>query len=53
MECAGEKCSDFYIETYLDSVLVGHRDTGHTNCPGEKLYRQIQEIRENNLEFTK
>lgn len=52
MDCAGEKCNTFPLETYLESTLVWHRDTGHTSCPGEKLYEQIQQIREDNLDFT-
>ncbi len=52
MKCAGEKCNTFPLETYLDSTLVGHRDTGHTSCPGDKLYAQIDQLREDNLAFT-
>lgn len=51
--CAGEKCNTFPLETYLDSTLVGHRDTGHTSCPWDELYAQIQQIREDNQEFTR
>jgi len=52
MDCAGDKCITFPLETHLDSTLVWHRDTGHTSCPGDKLYEQIQKIRTDNLEFT-
>ena len=50
--CSGKKCDTFPIETSLDSVLVGHRDATHTSCPWDKLYEQIQQLRENNLAFT-
>jgi len=43
--CAGNKCSTFPIETYLDGVLIWHRDATHTTCPGEELYKQIWEIK--------
>lgn len=43
--CKWESCKTFPIETMLDSTLVWHRDTGHTSCPWDKLYEQIQEIR--------
>jgi len=52
MNCSWEKCNTFPIETYLDSAIAWHRDTGHTSCPGENLYPIIQEIREKNLENT-
>ena len=52
MKCAGEKCNTFPLETYLDSTLVWHRDTWHTSCPWDKLYEQIQKLREDNLSFT-
>jgi len=45
MKCSKAACDTFPIETYLDNRLVWHRDTGHTSCPWEKLYAQIQEIR--------
>jgi len=51
--CIGVKCDTFHIETYLDSTLIWHRDATHTSCPWEKLYEQIQEIRTNNLEFSR
>lgn len=53
MNCKGEKCNTFPIETYPDSVLIGHRDATHTSCPWEKLYEQIQQIRADNLDYTK
>lgn len=53
MDCAGEKCNTFPLETYRESTLSGHRDTGHTGCPWDELYAQLQKIREDNLEFTK
>ena len=53
MNCAKEKCNTFYLETYLDSVMAGHRDSWHTQCPWDELYKQMVQIREDNLEFTK
>lgn len=52
MNCSWIKCDTFPLETYLDSVLVWHRDATHTTCPWEKLYEQIQQIRSDNLDFT-
>jgi len=51
--CSGIKCDTFHIETYLDSTLIWHRDATHTTCPWEKLYEQIQQIRADNLEFSR
>ena len=51
-ECRWDSCDVFPIETRLDSVLVWHRDTWHTNCPWEVLYSQIQKIRTDNLDFS-
>jgi len=50
--CSWSACDTFHIETYLDSVLIWHRDATHTTCPWEKLYEQIQKIRTDNLEFS-
>lgn len=47
MNCSWIKCATFPIETYLDNVLIWHRDATHTSCPWEKLYEQIQQIRTN------
>ncbi len=52
MDCAGEKCKIFPLETRLDSTLVGHKDTGHTSWPGKSLYAQIQKLRKDNISFT-
>ncbi len=52
MDCSGVKCDTFHLETYLDDTLIWHRDATHTTCPWEKLYEQIQEIKNNNLEFS-
>ena len=43
--CAGTACKTFPLETYQDSRLVGHRDTGHTSCPGDKLTARIEQMR--------
>lgn len=53
MDCSWKKCEDFYLETYKDSTLIWHRDSWHTSCPGEVLYKQIQTLREENLDFTR
>ena len=50
--CSGSKCDEFPLETFRDHTLVGHRDTGHTNCPGDMLYAQIEQIRQDNAAFT-
>ncbi len=52
-DCKWEKCDTFPIETYLDSVLIGHKDATHTSCPWDELYKQVQKIRSDNLEFSK
>ena len=52
MDCSWNKCDTFPIETYLDSALIWHRDATHTSCPWDKLYDQIEKIREDNLDFT-
>ncbi|NDK08511.1 hypothetical protein EOM39_04685 [Candidatus Gracilibacteria bacterium] len=43
-DCVGKNCK-FYIESYKNSTLVGHRDVGNTSCPGDKLYEQIQTLK--------
>jgi hypothetical protein len=53
MTCNWIKCDTFPIETYLDNALIWHRDATHTTCPWEKLYEQIQQIRTDNLAFTR
>lgn len=40
-DCTGNNCK-FYIDTYIDSPLVWHRDVGNTSCPWEELYNQLQ-----------
>ena len=34
------------LETVYNYPIVWHRDTGHTDCPGQKLYDQLAKIRE-------
>lgn len=51
--CSGSACDDFPLETYRDYTLVWHRDTGHTSCPWDMLYEQIEQIRLDNVAFTK
>lgn len=51
--CSWEKCNTFPIETYLDDSLVWHRDATHTSCPWEELYKQIQQIHEEYLDFSR
>ncbi|NDK09711.1 N-acetylmuramoyl-L-alanine amidase [Candidatus Gracilibacteria bacterium] len=52
MACSGAACSTFPLETKQDFTLVGHRDTGHTSCPGDMLYAQVDEMRLRNINFT-
>lgn len=33
------------LETVYNYPIVWHRDTGHTDCPGQKLYDQLEKIR--------
>ena len=33
MECVSDDCAAFPLQTEKLSTLVGHRDTGHTECP--------------------
>ncbi len=33
------------MQTHIDFPLVGHRETGHTSCPGDKLETQMIQIR--------
>lgn len=44
-KCSGSACDSFPLETFIHTSLVGHRDTWHTTCPWEKLYTQINDIR--------
>lgn len=46
MDCAGTACQSFPLETTMYTRLVWHRDTGHTSCPWDQLYAQIQQLRE-------
>ena len=43
-ECYGESCKNGVTsrEAY---TFAGHRDGGHTNCPWDELYSQLQKIR--------
>ena len=45
MDCAGAACKTFPLETYKDTRLVGHQDTGHTSCPGDMLAARIEQMR--------
>ncbi|USN58977.1 MAG: hypothetical protein H6767_02605 [Candidatus Peribacteria bacterium] len=40
------------METREDSPIVGHRDTGHTDCPGDELYKQIALLRQELIPIT-
>lgn len=42
-ECLWENCSQPIISEKLDPI-IWHRDAGHTDCPWEELYAQMQEI---------
>ena len=52
MECSGAACNIFPLETHLHKTLSWHRDTGHTSCPWGELYKQIEQIRVDNLDLT-
>lgn len=41
------------VKTTYHYPLVGHIDAAHTSCPGEHLYDKLEEIRQENLSFTK
>ena len=41
------------VKTTYHYPLVGHIDAAHTSCPWEHLYEKIEEIRLENLAFTK
>ena len=51
--CSGSACDSFPLETYTHGSLVWHRDTGHTTCPWDKLYEQINDIRSELAPLTK
>lgn len=53
MNCSGAACNIFPLETNLHETLAGHRDTWHTDCPGDILYKQIEQIQFDNLELTR
>ena len=42
-ECLAQDCENPIISEKLDPI-IGHRDAWHTDCPGEELYGQMQEI---------
>lgn len=44
-QCDNEDC-DNVIYSQLQDPIIGHRDAGHTTCPWEKLYIQLQDLRE-------
>jgi len=52
MDCSGAACNTFPLETHLHNTLSGHRHAGHTHCPWDELYSQMQQIRLDNLELT-
>jgi len=42
-ECLGDKCVQ-PIKSYSLSPIIWHRDSGHTECPWNALYKQIYDI---------
>ncbi|MDD3646707.1 MAG: N-acetylmuramoyl-L-alanine amidase [Candidatus Gracilibacteria bacterium] len=41
---AGDNCK-LPLEIDFKYPIVGHRDAGHTDCPGEELYAQLDKLR--------
>ena len=40
-----EECDKKPLEVTYDYPIIWHRDAGHTNCPWDELYEQMQKIR--------
>ena len=38
-------CSKYNIDTHKKGFILGHRDLNDTACPGDNLYRELDEIR--------
>jgi hypothetical protein len=45
-DCVWNECLRFPLITEKHFALSGHKDTGNTSCPGEKLHEKIEQIRE-------
>ena len=43
-ECNWKECVEPII-SQLQDPIIGHRDAWHTDCPGDELYKQIQDIK--------
>jgi len=52
MDCSGAACNVFPLETHLHNTLSGHRHAGHTHCPWDELYHQMEQIRLDNIDLT-
>ena len=39
-------CRKYDIDSYKKGAIVGHRNLNDTSCPGEALYRKLDEIRD-------
>ena len=39
-------CSKYNIDPRKKDIILGHRDLNDTSCPGDNLYRDLDEIRE-------
>ena len=39
-------CSKYKIDPNKKSAILGHRDLNDTSCPGDNLYRELEEIRD-------
>ncbi|MBR1396673.1 MAG: N-acetylmuramoyl-L-alanine amidase [Selenomonadaceae bacterium] len=38
-------CRKYDLDPYKEGTIVGHRDLNDTKCPGENLYRRLDDIR--------
>jgi len=51
---ASDNCPEWHvIKTTYEYPIIWHLDVWHTTCPWEHLYEAIEDIRLQNLEYTK